>query len=106
MRSIVGRFLEHSRIFYFANGGGDAEEVYIGSADLMHRSFDRRVEVVTPILDADIKNYLKYVMLDTYLKDEINARTLNADGSYKKLAGRGDGGFDSQMYFVGMDAPS
>ena len=55
VRSIIGRFLEHSRIFYFANGGGEAEEVYIGSADLMHRSFDRRVEVLTPILDPELK---------------------------------------------------
>ena len=59
MRSIVGRFLEHSRIFYFANGGGDDEEVYIGSADWMHRNFDRRVEVIVPVLDPEIKAYLR-----------------------------------------------
>ena len=105
VRSIIGRFLEHSRIFYFANGGGDAEEVYIGSADLMHRSFDRRVEVVTPILDSEIKAYLKDSVLATYLKDEINVRMLNFDGSYKRLRNRSDGGFDSQMYFVGRDSP-
>ena len=105
VRSIIGRFLEHSRIFYFANGGGDAEEMYIGSADLMHRSFDRRVEVVTPILDSEIKNYLKETVLSAYLKDEMNVRNLNPDGSYKKHASRGDGGFDSQNYFVRLDAP-
>ena len=103
VRSIIGRFLEHSRIFYFANGGGEAEEIYIGSADLMHRSFDRRVEVVTPILDLDIKQYLKEKVLAMYLKDEINARILQSDGSYKRLANRTDGGFDSQTYFVGID---
>ena len=103
VRSIVGRFLEHSRILYFANGGGEAEEVYIGSADLMHRSFDSRVEVVTPILDPDIKRYLKEGVLAAYLKDAANARMLNADGSYKKVAHRTDGGFDSQMSFVGKD---
>lgn len=103
VRSTIGRFLEHSRIFYFANGGGEAEEVYIGSADLMHRSFDRRVEVVTPILNPEIKSYLKDTVLAAYLKDEINARVLNSDGSYKRLACRTDGGFDSQMYFVGLD---
>ncbi|HEX3100211.1 MAG TPA: polyphosphate kinase 1, partial [Pyrinomonadaceae bacterium] len=103
VRSIIGRFLEHSRIFYFANGGEDTEELYIGSADLMHRSFDRRVEVVTPILDTDIKNYLKENVLAVYLMDEINARVLNSDGSYKRLGNRTDGGFDSQMYFVGKD---
>ena len=104
VRSIIGRFLEHSRIFYFANGGGEAEEVYIGSADLMHRSFDRRVEVVTPILDPEIKSYLKDTVLAVYLKDVINARILNPDGSYKRLTNRTDGGFDSQMYFVGLDS--
>ncbi|MEQ1922783.1 MAG: polyphosphate kinase 1 [Pyrinomonadaceae bacterium] len=101
VRSIIGRFLEHSRILYFANGGGDAEEIYIGSADLMHRSFDSRVEVVTPILDPEIKSYLKDQMLEVYLKDETNARILNSDGSYKELADRKGGGFDSQMSFVG-----
>ena len=104
VRSIIGRFLEHSRIFYFANGGGETEEIYIGSADLMHRSFDRRVEVVTPILNPEIRNYLKDNVLAVYLKDEINARILNSDGSYKRLANRTDGGFDSQMHFVGQDA--
>ena len=103
VRSIIGRFLEHSRIFYFANGGGENEDVYIGSADLMHRSFDRRVEVVTPILAPEIRNYLKDSVLAAYLKDGINARILNSDGSYKRLANRTDGGFDSQMYFVGQE---
>ena len=106
VRSVIGRFLEHSRILYFANGGGETEEVYIGSADLMHRSFDRRVEVVTPILDPEIREYLKDTVLGAYLKDEINARTLQPDGSYKKLANRGKGGFDSQMHFVGIETPS
>ena len=69
----------------------------------MHRSFDRRVEVVTPILDLDIKQYLKEKVLAMYLKDEINARILQSDGSYKRLANRTDGGFDSQTYFVGID---
>jgi polyphosphate kinase len=103
VRSIVGRFLEHSRIFYFANGGGDSEEIYIGSADLMHRSFDRRVEVVTPILDQEIRNYLRDNVLAGYLRDEVNARILNSDGSYKRLVNRTGGGFDSQMQFVGQD---
>ncbi len=70
----------------------------------MHRSFDRRVEVVTPILDPEIKRYLKENVLAVYLKDVANARILNADGSYKKLAHRTAGDFDSQLYFVGKDA--
>ena len=106
VRSVIGRFLEHSRILYFANGGREAEEVYIGSADLMNRSFDRRVEVVTPILDPEIREYLKDTVLGAYLKDEINTRTLLPDGTYKKLANRGKGGFDSQMHFVGLETPS
>lgn len=101
VRSIIGRFLEHSRILYFANGG--EEEVFIGSADLMHRSFDRRVEVVTPILDPDIRRYLKENLLDSYLRDECNAHTLKPDGHYAKPVSRIAGGFDSQMHFVGAE---
>ncbi|MGB7202527.1 MAG: polyphosphate kinase 1 [Pyrinomonadaceae bacterium] len=103
VRSIVGRFLEHSRIYCFANGGGEATEVYIGSSDLMHRSFDRRIEVVVPVLDADIKKYLKDVVLDAYLKDDFNSRTLQSDGTYKKVTSRSSKVFDSQMFFVGRD---
>ncbi|MFN2500787.1 MAG: polyphosphate kinase 1 [Pyrinomonadaceae bacterium] len=106
VRSIIGRFLEHSRIAYFANGGSENEEVYIGSADLMNRSFDRRVEVVTPILDPEIKAYLKDVVLNACLRDEVNARMLQPDGSYQKIGSRSKGGFDSQMYFVGMEMPA
>lgn len=106
VRSIVGRFLEHSRILYFLNGGVESEEVYMGSADLMNRSFDRRVEVVTPILDADIKQYLKETVLGAYLRDQINTRILQADGSYKRVLPRTKPGFDSQMHFVGLDTPS
>ena len=102
VRSIVGRFLEHSRVYYFANGGDD--DVYLGSADLMHRSFDTRVEVLTPILDPEIRDYLKNEFLTAYLKDDVNAHALKSDGTYKKIGARGGGrGFDSQMYFVGAD---
>lgn len=106
VRSNIGRFLEHSRIFYFANGGGDTEEVYIGSADLMHRSFDRRVELVAPILDAEIKAYLKDTILASCLKDEVNAHVLRPDGSYHKPVSRSKGGFDSQDHFVGLPVPN
>lgn len=100
VRSIIGRFLEHSRIFYFANGG--EEEVYIGSADMMHRNLDRRVEVLTPILGENIRSYLKQTVLDAYLRDNVNTRILRADGSYKKLP-TGKDPFDSQMFFVGKE---
>lgn len=103
VRSIVGRFLEHSRVYYFANGGSAHEEVYIGSADLMHRSFDRRVEVLVPILDPAIAAYLKDTVLRAYLRDEANSRTLGPDGNYQRNGTRGSGAFDSQMFFVGLD---
>ncbi len=98
--SIVGRFLEHSRIFYFANGGD--EEIYIGSADWMQRNLDRRVEAAVPINDKKLKRYLKEKILEVYLQDNVNARVLNADGNYEKvLTGKDNVSFDSQMYFVG-----
>lgn len=80
VRSIVGRFLEHSRVFYFQNGG--EEEVYIGSADWMHRNLDRRVEVVAPVKDQQLRKYLREFLLDAYLRDDVKARGLSADGSY------------------------
>jgi polyphosphate kinase len=101
VRSIIGRFLEHSRIFYFANGGGESQEIYIGSADLMTRSFDRRVEVLVPVKDAEIRDYLRDSVLDAYLRDEINARILQPDGAYVRVQPRSKEGFDSQMFFVG-----
>ena len=100
VRSVVGRFLEHSRIFYFANGGDD--DVYIGSADWMTRNLDRRVEVVTPILDPSLKRHLKDVVLATYLKDNVKARVLNADGLYERVPmSPGEATFDSQLHFEG-----
>ncbi|HEX6126668.1 MAG TPA: polyphosphate kinase 1 [Pyrinomonadaceae bacterium] len=102
VRSIVGRFLEHSRVMYFANGGEpDDEEVYIGSADWMQRNLDRRVEVVLPILDPGIKSFLKDVYLDAYLRDNVKARSLRSDGSYRKIPGAEP--FAAQMFFVGKD---
>jgi polyphosphate kinase len=100
--SIVGRFLEHSRIFYFENGG--KEEIYTGSADWMHRNLDRRVEAIVPINDAALRRYIKDEILETYLKDNVNARLLNADGTYTRILPElKKKPFDSQMYFVGKD---
>ncbi|HEX6187910.1 MAG TPA: polyphosphate kinase 1 [Pyrinomonadaceae bacterium] len=106
VRSIVGRFLEHSRIFHFANGGED--EVYIGSADWMSRNMDRRVEVVTPVRDEQLKSYLKDVVVPAYLRDNIAARILTAEGTYQKpQIGVGDEPFHSQLFFEGRhSAPS
>ncbi len=100
--SVVGRFLEHSRIFYFANGG--KEEIYIGSADWMHRNLDRRVEAIVPINDARLRKSIRQEILEIYLKDNVNARILKSDGTYQKIAAKSEEAeFDSQMYFVGKD---
>jgi polyphosphate kinase len=80
VRSIVGRFLEHSRIYYFRNGGD--EEIYLGSADLMERNLDRRVEAIVPVEDARLKRHLRDKVLGTYLRDTVNAKELQSDGSY------------------------
>jgi polyphosphate kinase len=100
VRSIVGRFLEHSRIYYFANDGD--EEVYIGSADWMPRNLNRRVELVCPINDLKLKKYLRLEVLDAYLRDDVNARVLRADGFYERVQpGPADERLDSQSYFEG-----
>jgi polyphosphate kinase len=99
VRSIVGRFLEHSRAFYFANGGD--EELYIGSADWMARNLKHRIEVVTPVHDADAKTYLKEILLGAYLRDNIRARDLHSDGTYRPVQESAEEVFDSQTYFIG-----
>jgi polyphosphate kinase len=80
VRSIVGRFLEHSRIYYFQNDGN--EEVFIGSADLMERNLDRRVEVVAPIKDPTLKRHLRDTVLETLLGDTHRAWELQQNGTY------------------------
>ncbi|HZI86961.1 MAG TPA: polyphosphate kinase 1 [Pyrinomonadaceae bacterium] len=103
VRSVVGRFLEHSRIFYFANGG--EEEVYIGSADWMTRNLNRRVEVVAPVLDPQSKQYLKDTVLSGYLRDNVKARVMTSDGTYERpQLGIGEEPFNSQSYFEGRNS--
>jgi polyphosphate kinase len=80
VRSIVGQFLEHSRIYYFENGG--APEVYIGSADLMERNLDRRVEVLCPVTDPALGQLLRDAVLEVLLSDTDRAWELQTDGSY------------------------
>jgi polyphosphate kinase len=105
--SVVGRFLEHSRIFYFANGGEEQnEEVYIGSADWMLRNLDRRVEVVVPVTDPEIKSYIKNTILGAYLRDTANTCILRPDGSYRRIENGETESFDSQMFFVGQEIPA
>ncbi len=100
VRSVVGRFLEHSRVFWFSNGGDD--QVYIGSADWMSRNLRSRIEVVTPVTEPQAKRYLRDVLLDTYLSDNTKARELQPDGRYVPIE-RGSEAFNSQAYF--MDRP-
>jgi polyphosphate kinase len=85
VRSIVGRYLEHSRIFYFANGGNP--EVHLGSADWMPRNFDRRVEVVFPVEDRALKQRLVDEILAVTLLDDAKARVLRRDGTYARVGG-------------------
>jgi len=100
VRSIVGRFLEHSRLFYFANNG--KEEMLIESADWMYRNLSRRVEVLVPIKDARLRQFLKETVLAGYLKDNVNARELRADGTYVRVKPiEGEKRFDAQLEFEG-----
>ena len=80
--SIVGRFLEHSRIYYFRNAG--QEEIYLGSADLMPRNLNRRVEVVFPVRDLKLIRHLRDDILSTYLSDTVKARRMQPNGSYSR----------------------
>jgi polyphosphate kinase len=100
--SIIGRFLEHSRIFYFAAGHADPleGEFYIGSADWMFRNLSRRVEVVAPITTPDPKQRL-WEILDICLRDHRQAWLLNSDGSYVRLRSEGS---DEQSEAVGTHA--
>jgi polyphosphate kinase len=97
--SIVGRFLEHSRVYWFRNGGED--EAYVGSADLMPRNLDWRVEVLFPIRDPSLRRYVRDVLLETYLRDDRRARRMRPDGTYERLAPpAGTLGVDSQSLLL------
>jgi polyphosphate kinase len=101
VRSIVGRFLEHSRIFWVENGG--QQEMYIGSADLMERNLDRRIETLVPVLDPDILAHVRDVVLHAYLQDTDRATTLDAEGRYacpEASAEPGSGSFNAQQFLL------
>jgi polyphosphate kinase len=97
VRSVVGRFLEHSRMYWFLNGGH--EEMYVGSADLMERNLDRRVELLTPVRDDEILAHLRDVVLGSYLRDTDRAMVLDASGHYHRPEGSG-GGFNAQQFLL------
>ena len=96
VRSIVGNFLEHSRIFFFLNDG--EEEIYMGSADWMPRNLDRRVEILFPVLDDTLKEKVKHI-LDVELADNTKAHVLKPDGEYEKIDRRGKVLVNSQKQF-------
>jgi polyphosphate kinase len=101
--SVIGRFLEHHRIFYFRNGG--AEQVFLGSADLMPRNLDRRVEVVFPVKKEIAQQVINHV-LKAYLEDTNRARIMKSDGTYSRLKTQSeDAGFDSQQFFMQNPLP-
>ncbi len=96
--SIVGRFLEHARAYYFYNGG--AEEILLGSADLMPRNLDRRVEQIFPVQDPFIKNAIKRI-LDIHLRDNVKAREMLPDGAYRRVTpGPDEEPLDAQKWMV------
>ncbi|HEX9067454.1 MAG TPA: RNA degradosome polyphosphate kinase, partial [Ktedonobacterales bacterium] len=104
VRSIVGRFLEHSRVYYFANGGAGAE-VLLGSADLMERNLDHRIEVLFPLDDARLRDYLATTVLPAYLRDTVNTRILQADGRYERVqVVKGEPAFDVQQWMASAEA--
>jgi polyphosphate kinase len=111
VRSIVGRFLEHSRIYYFANG--DEEEIYIGSADWMPRNLYERVEVLVPLRDEFLRERVRREILDAYLADNRKARILLPDANYirawQPLHGKrnrkpptGAAAFSAQDFLIGV----
>jgi polyphosphate kinase len=96
VKSVIGRFLEHARIFYFRNGG--REEVYAGSADLMPRNLNRRVEVIFPIKDPRLVSRMRDEILEVYLADTVNAHEMQTNGSYSRpWRGETVGGIDSHQ---------
>ncbi len=99
VRSIVGRFLEHSRIFHFANGGKD--EIYLGSADWMPRNLFERCEVVFPVRDKAARTRIDEEILAAYLVDTVKARLMREDGSYVRATpGKGQAAFSSQDFLM------
>jgi polyphosphate kinase len=98
VRSIVGRLLEHNRLYYFENSGN--EEIYMGSADLMPRNLDHRVELLFPILNTAIVRRLRDTVLKTCLSDNVKARIGRPDGGYEFAPVNGEGAFDSQGWFI------
>jgi len=103
--SAVGRFLEHSRIYYFGNGG--REEIFLGSADLMPRNLNRRVEIVFPVESPSLVKRIRQEILDVYLTDDVNTYHVGGDGVYRR-APRNEttGGIDAHERFMNLRSAS
>jgi polyphosphate kinase len=97
VRSIVGRLLEHSRMFWFLNGG--QEEMFIGTADLMERNLERRVETMTPIRDPDLMEHLRDVVLTAYVRDTVRAMVLDSNGRYNRPSSEEEP-FNAQQFLM------
>jgi len=98
--SVVGRYLEHSRVYYFQNNG--KEEIYLGSADLMQRNLDHRVEVVFPLERSEHIQHLRENILAAYFRDNMRARVMKPDGTYVRLKPKEkDEIFDIQEWLMG-----
>jgi polyphosphate kinase len=103
--SIVGRYLEHSRLFYFYNNG--SEDIYLSSADLMQRNLDRRVEIAFPIKDPDIKTELMNTLIKFSFKDNVKARLLLPNMSYECIHPKNnEKKIDSQEWLMGYAVKS
>ncbi|HLH31777.1 MAG TPA: polyphosphate kinase 1, partial [Terriglobia bacterium] len=102
--SIVGRFLEHSRVYAFTNGGN--EELYLSSADLMHRNLNRRVEVCFPIEDPQLRVRLRHELLEDAIADNTKIRWLQLDGTYQRISSDGQPrGFQEELMAKYQSAP-
>jgi polyphosphate kinase len=98
--SIVGRFLEHSRAYYFHNGGR-TPSLYLGSADLMNRNLSRRIEVLFPVEDSALRRHIRDNILEVSLRDNVQARLLKPDGTWVRIKPhKGETPFSSQDYFM------
>jgi polyphosphate kinase len=98
--SLVGRFLEHSRIYYFQNG--DSPDVLIGSADAMRRNLDRRIEALVPVERPQLIEHIRHQVLQPCLDDTANAWDLAADGTYHHRTAPKP--YDSQTWFIAHPA--
>jgi polyphosphate kinase len=98
--SIIGQYLEHSRIFFFLNNG--TEEIYLSNADLMQRNLDHRVEIIFPVEDPAYVHYLRHDVLESYFKDNSRARIMLADGSYEHLKPSNGNTFNVQNWLMSI----